>query len=122
MLYYRIENFCFERSVDSIYIEYDPCPVMSLELPNVFTPNRDLINDSWAPITEAVEFLDIQIYNRWGLVVHYYSGDPQDYPGWDGHSMQTAQDCPPGTYYVIAKARDDEGNVLEESGTIYLGR
>ena len=42
------------------------------EMPNVFTPNDDGVNDFFGPVikNDVAEILDFKIFNRWGGVVH----------------------------------------------------
>ncbi|MCB0642864.1 MAG: gliding motility-associated C-terminal domain-containing protein, partial [Phaeodactylibacter sp.] len=49
------------------------------EIPNIFTPNGDGINDTFGLISAGtVRVLDFKVYNRWGQLVH-----DQTTP-WDG--------------------------------------
>jgi gliding motility-associated-like protein len=99
----------------------DNCP--SYELPNVFSPNGDNINDLFHPIsTQFVLSVKLIIYNRWGSVV-YETNDPMI--NWDGKHYQTNQDCSEGTYYYVAEVTEDrlEGPLTRElSGFLTLFR
>ncbi len=70
------------------------------ELPNVFTPNGDGINDVFTPKIPYffVEKVDMKIFNRWGKVV-YKTSDPNI--NWDGKNMSSHQDCADGVYYYV---------------------
>lgn len=107
-------DFRNESYIDSVYVEVQDCG--SLELPNVFTPNGDGVHDIWAPISKDIEQLDVQIFNRWGKLVHQYSGPASSYSGWDGG------DSPDGTCFVVVKAKGNTGRVMEEKGTLSLLR
>ena len=96
-------------------------PESKVELPNVFTPNGDFINDLWSPILENVYWVDVQVFNRWGEVVHSFSGAQNDYSGWDGTNNNTGKRCSQGTYYAVIRAQDEQGEIIEDSGSIYLG-
>ncbi len=37
---------------------------------NIFTPNGDGKNDEWQPVSQLADSYQLQIHNRWGLVVH----------------------------------------------------
>ncbi|MFH2144357.1 MAG: gliding motility-associated C-terminal domain-containing protein, partial [Bacteroidota bacterium] len=58
-----------------------------LNIPNVFTPNGDGVNDIWE-ITgiNLYEKVDLEIFNRWGDVIYAYSGSGSGYASnpWDG--------------------------------------
>lgn len=78
------------------YIPFEACPVEdsiwvrvdfgeSIVFPNVFSPNRDNQNDLfylYHPRIRAIE--QIQIYSRWGNLVHSIQNPDEDYVGWDG--------------------------------------
>jgi gliding motility-associated-like protein len=75
----------------------DNCPV--LNLPNVFTPNGDGINDEFTPIKDSIDFVDavtISIYNRYGKLV-YQTNDP--FIKWNGKENNGGNELPAGTYF-----------------------
>lgn len=76
----------------------DNCP--QYELPNVFTPNGDGINDVMKPLQGSMHVakIDLKVYNRWGQLV-FSTTDPAI--NWDGKDMVTRNDCSPGTYYYV---------------------
>lgn len=81
----------------------DNCP--NYELPNVFTPNGDGMNDFFTPLHpyKYVEDINIIIYNRWGTEV-FRTADPEIM--WDGKSSQTQMLCSDGVYYYICFVND----------------
>jgi gliding motility-associated-like protein len=69
------------------------------ELPNIFTPNSDNINDLFHPLPyKFVEKVDIKFYNRWGQEV-FETTDPDI--NWNGDDMKTNKPLPEGVYYYI---------------------
>jgi gliding motility-associated-like protein len=68
----------------------------TLIIPNIFSPNGDNINDKWV-IQNLENFPGntMQIYNRYGQVVHKII----NYTPWDGRI--SGKDMPVGTYYYI---------------------
>lgn len=74
----------------------DDCP--RYRLPNVFTPNFDNINDLFVPFPgyTSVQRVEMQIFNRWGILV-YETIDPQI--RWDGKDKTTKALCPEGVYF-----------------------
>lgn len=62
-------------------VENPDCPCF-VNIPNVFTPNGDHINDVFRPVG-GCKFLDfnMQIFNRWGQQV-FSTTEPEN--GWDG--------------------------------------
>jgi gliding motility-associated-like protein len=69
------------------------------ELPNVFTPNNDGINDLFKPYPyKFVEKIDMVIYNRWGNPV-FKTTDPNI--NWDGIDLESGKLVSDGVYYYI---------------------
>lgn len=79
----------------------EPIEEFSYQLPNVFTPNGDGINDVFEPKVTGLSLVSgakTVIFNRWGNILH----DTEDpLIQWDGKSKQTKMDCPPGTYFYV---------------------
>ncbi len=69
------------------------------EMPTAFSPNDDLTNDSYYPVSFAkdIHVIEYRIYNRWGEIVH-------DNPslGWDGKYNNVDQPIGIYSYYVYA--------------------
>ena len=85
-----------------VYIGQDePIEEFSYQLPNVFTPNGDGINDIFEPKVTGLSLISgakTVIFNRWGNILH----DTEDpLIQWDGKSKQTKMDCPSGTYFYV---------------------
>ncbi|MCW3103171.1 MAG: hypothetical protein JWO09_1611 [Bacteroidetes bacterium] len=80
----------------------DNCPVY--ELPNVFTPNGDNVNDLFTPLPyRYVKDVDIKIYDRWGLLM-FETTNPD--VRWDGTSRDSKQQCPDGTYFYLCTVNE----------------
>lgn len=85
-------------------------------VPNVFTPNGDLDNDVFVPITNGMKTVSGTIYNRWGTKIAEWSGAPT--LGWDGtHNGKKSED---GTYYYIIKATGFDDKEYDASGYVQL--
>ena len=69
--------------IDDVFLVKGDCSDEDDEfmVPNVFTPNKDYLNDSWS-FTSTSE-IEVYIFNRWGSVVYKYSGLS---PNWDGNN------------------------------------
>jgi gliding motility-associated-like protein len=63
----------------SVTITVTP-PDCDPQVPNVFTPNGDSVNDNFQPIGAVIESFDLTVYNRWGQQV--YAGNA----AWDGQA------------------------------------
>jgi len=89
-----------------------------LQVPNVFTPNGDGVNDEFRVAYRSIKTYRIDIFNRWGRKV-YSSTNPA--LGWDGRIGKG--EASPGVYFYVIEA---EGFIKEERyklhGTITLIR
>jgi gliding motility-associated-like protein len=75
----------------------DNCP--NYELPNVFTPNFDNVNDLLIPFPfKYIKDIDLQIYDRWGALV-FKTTDKKIL--WDGTNQTTKKKCDDGVYYYV---------------------
>jgi gliding motility-associated-like protein len=88
-----------------VCVGIEACPIY--ELPNVFTPNGDQINDFFVPINypvanpnAIVDRVEMTIFNRWGNVV-YETTDPLI--NWDGKHYRTGSDVSDGVYFYVCK-------------------
>ncbi len=69
------------------------------ELPNVFTPNADGVNDLFKPFPyKFVEKIDLTIYNRWGNEV-FKTTDPDI--NWNGLDLESHKPVTDGVYYYV---------------------
>lgn len=85
---------------DSICIDVFEC--LDYQLPNVFTPNEDGINDLFTPFIpySGVQKIEMDIFDRWGKrVFHTYDPDIL----WDSSDETTHLPCPDGVYYYGCK-------------------
>lgn len=105
------------KSQGQITISEKYCPGI-LEMPNVFSPNNDLINDYFKPISSSgIEQGEIIIFNRWGQKI--YSASMADKP-WDG--TVNGRECANGIYFWTAFFKDFYGKEYAQSGSLTLLR
>ena len=69
----------------------------NLQVPNVFTPNGDGINDEFRVAYKSIVRFHCWVYNRWGRAVFEWT-DPQK--GWDG-TIGSAKAASGPYFYVI---------------------
>ena len=91
---------------------------VSIQIPNVFTPNGDEINDTFGAVTTGVKSLEMHIYDRNGRLVHTI-GAPEG--RWDG-TMPSGTKAPPGVYYYYLTARGYDGLDYTRQGNVNLYR
>ena len=83
-----------------------------LDVPNIFTPNGDGMNDQFKVAYRSITDFHGVVYNVWGRKVYEWT-DPAD--GWDGtiHGKPAAE----GAYFYVIKAtgndKDEDGKVIE---------
>jgi gliding motility-associated-like protein len=97
-----------QHCVDSLrfdFVEVDPS---KLEIPNVFTPDGDGINDFFLVNSTSLRTLNVEIYSRSGLLVYSFSGEGQrlaEWPGWDGNINNSSRKATPGVYFYIIRGQ-----------------
>lgn len=102
-------------ATDTVYVRKD-CYV---DVPNVFTPNGDGVNDYFFPrelLTKSVVTFDMAVYNRWGQQV--YRTDKITGQGWDG--TLNGQPQPSGVYIYSIDVTFKDGMVEQHKGNITL--
>ncbi|MBK7232013.1 MAG: gliding motility-associated C-terminal domain-containing protein [Saprospiraceae bacterium] len=94
-------------------------------VPNVFSPNGDVLNDLvWVhgPENEVIEIRQFSIFDRWGNQVfmnqNFYPNQADQ--GWDGTFKGTK--CLPGVYVYYVKAETINGKFLTLEEDITLTR
>ncbi|GAB4377765.1 MAG: hypothetical protein Kow0075_06830 [Salibacteraceae bacterium] len=90
-------------------------PNNTLFVPNSFSPNRDGKNDVFKVYGDNLEYVDIEIYDRWGRMVH--SGKDKNAP-WNGYVGNDP--APIGVYTYVLRYRHKGGVTQRTSGTFYL--
>jgi|GEM_PF-1054772 len=92
-----------------------------IEVPNVFSPNGDGINDFFQVKAKTLKTFHGQIINRWGQIVFEWN-NWQDYEaGWDGNNTGGTK-AAPGVYYYIIKATGWDDKEYNLSGAFHLMR
>jgi gliding motility-associated-like protein len=91
-----------------------------LEVPNIFTPNGDGVNDFYFLNAASMSSITFTIHDRWGHLVYEVTSSTGNVL-WDGMS-QTGVECADGTYFYILKATGRDGVAYDQNGTIQLIR
>ena len=88
-----------------------------LEVPNVFTPNGDQINDYFEVSTDGTTVYEFSVFTRTGTLV-YHSLSPRIF--WDGNSLDGIA-LKEGVYYYVI---EEEGgsDPFEKAGFMHLFR
>lgn len=86
-------------------------------IPNVFTPNNDLLNDEFRVYGQGFADFEFKIFDRWGELI-FRTTDV--YRGWDGTFKGVLM--PPGTYVYTCNYRFFGGYEQLQIGSVLLLR
>jgi gliding motility-associated-like protein len=120
-----IESDLTCSDADSVAIKVEPS---TLQMPNVFTPNDDGINDFFVPEKKSLKFINLQIFSKGGHRVYNYEGnggDIQTWEGWNGKINNSERYAEPGAYFYVLRAvgYDEKSYKGKEfRGALYLYR
>lgn len=92
---------------------------LTFDMPNVFTPNGDGINDLFSINPVHAVKLEMTITNRWGNVV-YRSDDIEG--KWDGTDMNSGRRCTEGTYFYTFIIMGFDNEEQQHHGFVHLVR
>lgn len=132
-IYYRPGEYTVRLTVesdkgciDSAKYEKIMVEPSSIDIPNVFTPDGDGINDFFFVESKSLRYLYVQIFSESGYRVYQFEGRGDalvDWQGWDGKIGSGR--ASPGVYYYIIKASgwdDVSYDGKEHTGFLYLYR
>ncbi|HSN49920.1 MAG TPA: gliding motility-associated C-terminal domain-containing protein [Bacteroidales bacterium] len=114
--------------IDSVRFEKIVVDDSKLEIPNVFTPNEDGINDKFMVNKASLRYISVVIFSRNGTKVYDFFGEGQilkEWDGWDGNVGNSSAKASPGVYFYIIKALgwdDVKYDSKEYRGFVYLYR
>lgn len=104
-----------------VCVDIDSCDLY--QLPNVFTPNGDGINDFFRPFPyDFVEKIDLTIFDRWGLAM--FTTDNPDIM-WNGVNASSGQPCSEGVYFYVCEVFEMRLSGIRQrtlTGTVHLYR
>ena len=116
-VYYATVTINNCSNTDSVYVAND-CYV---DIPNVFTPNGDGINDYFFPrslLASGLTSFKMNIYNRWGQQI--FESTSLDGSGWDGRLNGMPQ--PSGVYVYTIDVTFKDGQKENHKGNVTLMR
>ena len=97
-----------------------------LDVPNVFTPNNDGINNEFFIERLSPKFYDKSrfiVYDRWGVEVYTNGRYGLEGSWWKGKTSQGGEDLPAGVYYYELLLHNKVNNLNEEyKGTVHIFR
>jgi gliding motility-associated-like protein len=103
---------CVYEAYITIFVEY-----LEFDIPNVFTPNGDGLNDDFYPIYNefSMEIIELKIFARWGAIVYDNPGTP-----WDG--IYRSKPLPSDIYVYLIRVRYADGREELFKGDVNLMR
>lgn len=110
-------NNCKDTMFDEITVNGS----VKFNIPNVFTPNSDNLNDVFKIVfsdSSQIEYVKGTIWNRWGGLIYEF-GYPTN-TWWDG--TYNGNFCSEGVYFYIFNIKTIYGETFEYHGTVTLLR
>jgi gliding motility-associated-like protein len=126
--YPKLEVVSSLNCIDSVKIDSVSVEPSKLDIPNVFTPNGDGVNDYFIPNIMSLRTLTVEIYSRSGLMVYSFDGASEklkDWQGWDGNVNNSSIKASPGVYFYIIRALGWDDKIYDSKeyrGFFYLYR
>jgi len=108
-------NGCQDTACQSIIVHDVP----TLEIPNVFTPNNDNVNDEFYFPANAIEQFNSIVYDRWGKVVFEFNSISDK---WSGLNFKNDRPCIDGIYFYTYSGTSTNGKVYKGHGNVHLIR
>lgn len=105
-------NGCTDSDTITIVVDEE----ITIEVPNVFTPNGDGSNDLFLINTTGIDYLKVSIYDRWGVLVAVVEGVNA---GWDGRATNGMR-AVDGTYYFVLDCITYQGAAINKTGFVTL--
>lgn len=89
--------------------------VFMLEVPNVFSPNGDLLNPLFQVQHNAVKTFEAHVYSRWGKELFTWNNVAA---GWDG--TVNGERVPDGVYFYVISGTDIHDKTFNKQGTVQV--
>ena len=107
-------NNCYKELSQVVQV----APLYYYYAPNSFSPNGDMMNDTFSPSVVGVETFELFIFDRWGKQV-FYSNDINQ--KWDGTFESTEAQSGTYNFKVLVKKYYDD-TIYQEYGMVTLIR
>ncbi|GIV28825.1 MAG: hypothetical protein KatS3mg027_2639 [Bacteroidia bacterium] len=96
---------------------------LMVQIPNVFTPNNDGVNDVFSIKVEGAKEISVSVYNRWGILLTEYSNTITVSPAiidlWDGRTT-SGEKVSDGVYFYVINVTDLQNKQYQYNGTIHV--
>jgi PKD repeat protein len=134
-IYYKPGEYSVKLTIKSVLncidsLRFDKIIVepSMLDIPNVFTPDGDGLNEKFVVESKSLRFISVEVFSRSGLKVYGFNGEGENlraWDGWDGHINNTSAKAAPGIYFYVIRAigwDDVDYDGREQKGFVYLYR
>lgn len=91
----------------------------SIEVPNIFSPNNDGINDYFQVKAQTINSFSGQIINRWGNIVYSWENWENYEAGWNGN-LKGGTKAASGVYFYIIQAKGIDNIEYNLEGSLHL--
>ena len=114
--------------IDSMRSEKIMVDPSKLEIPNVFTPDGDGLNDRFIVESKSLRYISVEVFSQSGMKVYNFYGEGENlrtWEGWDGNVNTSSIKASPGIYFYIIHGYgwdDIDYNGKEYRGFVYLYR
>ena len=106
------DDGCTSSHTEVIFVEY---PELLVEIPNIFTPNGDGVNDeffiNYIDAKETITSFNLEIVNRWGNLITE-SNDPGF--KWDGRTLSGTLVNDGSYFYIVTFNTLKEDNIIKQ--------
>lgn len=106
-------NGCQDTACQTIIIHDVP----TLEIPNIFTPNGDGVNDEFYFPANAIQEFNSVVYNRWGNIVFEFTSISDT---WNGLNFKNDNPCTDGMYFYTYNGTSTNGQIYKGQGNVHL--
>jgi len=101
--------------------------VMFLEITNIFTPNKDGVNDVFTLKAGGIKTLEIALFSRWGreILKEHFSLEPEEESEieiWNGIYPDSDEPAPYGVYFYTIVGIDKFDQRFTRSGNVQVVR
>ena len=93
------DNGCTDTASVTVNVTQPNCDESDIFVPNMFTPNADMLNDTWRIESNFIDTYSLIVYDRWGEEV--FSSTDQDIE-WDGTFRNKELEPDVYGYYLMA--------------------
>lgn len=120
---YRIIQIAVKNNgcVDSALATIDIVPIATVQVPNAFTPNNDLLNDDFRVkgFFDGIKEFKMTVFNRWGELL-FETDSPEK--GWNGQKNNNGYDAPQDVYVYLVEFKTPRDEPKSLKGHVTLMR